>query len=579
MSTNRLKGAKNEIRRVYRFQTKYKNLLDNKTLVLVFIFLLVFILKFPILNTPHIRDGISVYIGPAMSIRDAGLNPLYLGIHPPVFYEFLAVTLKVFGESLVVTHIFSLVFTVLFLFYTYLLGKLLYNSVIGLTAAVALFFTPLVFARSGLVQICIPLAVFSIMAVYYYLKNKTLLYVVSGSLLVLTKEPGVLIIGGILLYSLIVKTEGIKKISKDSIKSLLVHSIPIIFLIAWFIINKFVQGWIFHPAYLKFFDWRVFPHEFLRRLHQLFFSDYHFIPTAAVILCLLPLKEFYQKNKRGFFITLTLSLISFVTLYLTVPILSLIKERLKYSLIELTGKNLQGFYELRFSITCILFLGLFFLFYPKCNSPVKKLKLRFSKVFKKEALLLVICTGIVIIFFSFMQYAYQTRNIFMIYPFFFVMGIAALKESVKRETRFLIVICIILALFITQWYAPRPVFQTCEENMGYLDMIDVHVRMSKFIEENYGNKIILTEVPELDELQAPFGGYIIHPLKVIELEDDPWTRGIKEELAIPSREKFDLVYFSNGGTNERQLVKVIDFYNLTLIKKFEKNGKISYLYG
>jgi len=79
----------------------------------------------------------------------------------------------------------------------------------------------------------------------------------------------------------------------------------------------------------------------------------------------------------------------------------------------------------------------------------------------------------------------------------------------------IIVIGLIIALFITQWYAPKASFQTYEENMNYLDVIESHTQMSKFIETNYKDNIILTQFPEFDELRIIAGGYIKEPLNIV----------------------------------------------------------------
>jgi 4-amino-4-deoxy-L-arabinose transferase-like glycosyltransferase len=559
---------------------KSKNLLDNKTAVLGFIFLLVFALKFPILNTPYIRDTITVYIGPAMKIRDAGLNPLYLGIHPPVYYELLALNLKIFGESRLAGHIFDLVVVSLLLFYTYLLGKRLYNSTSSFFAALTLFFSPLIFAQSGMVNLDTLFAFFSITTVYYYVKGKTITYLIFGSILVLTKEPGVLIILGILLYHFLIKNSLLTEVHKNKgAENFLIYTTPIIVMIFWFLINKYVHGWIFHPSYVTFFQLTVFPQEFLRRLHQLFFADYHFIITTAILCCLLPFKEFYTKNKRRFLAILACSLLIFLICYTITPLLHFIKDYFNLDLIQITGKNLTDLYELKFSLAYLLFLTLFILFYSKQSNTFQDIKTRFYKIFNEKTLLLVICIAIPLLFFSFIRYGYNKRYLILVYPLFFITGIASLKKISLNRSLFLVVMAIILILFASQWYASKPIFGTCEENMLYLDVIDTHVEMSRFIEKNYKDKIVLTEVPELDELTFPFAGYVTQPIKSIEGEIDPFRRGINKTLPLVPKEKFDLVYLSNGGYNEEYLLKTINFYNLSLIKKFEKNGKITYLYG
>ena len=91
----------------------FKNLISNKLLVLVFFLILTLGLKFSIVDTPYIRDAFQVYVSPSMLIKNGDLSSLSLGIHPPMYYEIFASVLKLFGESLLVGHIFNLAFTIL----------------------------------------------------------------------------------------------------------------------------------------------------------------------------------------------------------------------------------------------------------------------------------------------------------------------------------------------------------------------------------------------------------------------------------------------------------------------------------
>lgn len=568
-----------------KIRLKLNKFFDEKYLVFIFFLIFTFGLKFPVINMPYTRDAISVYVWPSLMLKNAGFNPLLLGIHPPFYYELLALTLRTFGESLLVGHIFNLVFTLLLVFYTYLLGRLLYNSVAGFFAALLLFFSPLVFAQSGLVHLEIPFAFFSIATIYYYLKDKILAYTLFGSMLVLTKEPSVLVILGVLIYHLFFRNGLFKKDAKSfatyarAIKDNGVYLVPLVVISIWFLINKYAQGWAFHPSYLGFFQITVFPHEFLRRLHQLFFENYHFIITTAIIICLLPIKKFYYRNKSLFYLIIVIPIILFLACYFINPLIMLLKY-FGLDIIKIIGKDLSELYLLKFSISYLSFLFLFLIFYTNHGNLLSDLKERFVRFFGEKVLLLSICTFIIILFFSFMRYGYQNRYLTLAYPFFFVIGVASVQKLTKKQHYFLLIVSIILSLFIIQWYDnSRPIFQTCEENMRYLDVIETHAKMSKFIEENYEDKTILTEVPQLDELQFPFAGYVEQPLKAIEGETDPFRRGINKTLAILPRDSFDLVYFSNGGCNEDYLRKTVNIYNLSLIQKFEKSGKIAYLYG
>jgi len=150
----------------------------------------------------------------------------------------------------------------------------------------------------------------------------------------------------------------------------------------------------------------------------------------------------------------------------------------------------------------------------------------------------------------------------------------------KNRAVYIFAIAIILALFVTKWWGDvYPICGPCEENLEYFSVIETHQEMARFIESNYPNSIILTECPQTHELTLPWAGYVKKGLKVTEVEKDDILRLGINKYKIPPPDKFDLVYYSVGGIDSKELEEAVNLYNLTLIKKIEKNGKIAYLYG
>ena len=113
--------------------------LDHKIILLLF--LMVILLKIPILNTPYYFDDIHEH-NLAVWISEHNFFPfpplsdiLYYYGHPPLFYEVLAIFYSIFGTAFWVSHISVILFSFLGVTFTYLLGSYLCNRKVGLIAA------------------------------------------------------------------------------------------------------------------------------------------------------------------------------------------------------------------------------------------------------------------------------------------------------------------------------------------------------------------------------------------------------------------------------------------------------------
>ena len=142
-------------------------------------------------ETPYWWDSAGYVVHAARYYIDTNFSSIFLPsdgshvisafAHPPFFVFSLALVWKIFGESLIVSHLFYLIFIGLAIVFTYLLGKKiassenkLTNHLIGFSSALALLFSPLFLAQTGIIYPEIPIAAFSIMAVYFFITNWTL---------------------------------------------------------------------------------------------------------------------------------------------------------------------------------------------------------------------------------------------------------------------------------------------------------------------------------------------------------------------------------------------------------------------
>lgn len=291
--------------------------ISNRKMVFILLFILAISLKIPSLNTPYIRDELGNYYIPTNMVLTRGFNPFFGNIdlisHPPLFFEIFALVFYIFGSKVWIAHLFIAIFSFLAVYFTYLLGKKVYNPIIGLLAALFLFFSPLFFAQSAIMQPENFLAFLSVITVYFYLKNKTWLYIFFGSLLVLSKEPGILIIGSIVLYELVICYK-----KRHLTRSSTLLLIPFFIFILWLILSKWSYGWFFHPTTLYLFSLNIFKQEFFNRFKQIFLINHKIFLTLAIITFSLPFKKIANKSfleKWGREIFLFIIIVSVVTLF------------------------------------------------------------------------------------------------------------------------------------------------------------------------------------------------------------------------------------------------------------------------
>src|ERR1051325_5050203 len=159
---------------------------------------LVFFAKLSILNVPlywdemgwahqaHWLSGVNLARAlPGLRAADA-----FWG-HPPALHLTLASLAKVFGYSIVLAHLIAICFAFIGVWFTFLLGRLLYDAKTGFFAALLLFLSPIYFAQSGMFLADMPVAALGVASVYFALRRKFWAYVVSATYMVFIKETSI----------------------------------------------------------------------------------------------------------------------------------------------------------------------------------------------------------------------------------------------------------------------------------------------------------------------------------------------------------------------------------------------------
>jgi len=215
-------------------------------LIFLVIFILLIVIKFNILTAPFHWDAMGYVISATENVYDHGviINKTGSTGHPPLFLIALASAWKIFGKSLLVSHLFNIFLGALGLTFLFFLAGKLYGDKVAVVTTLLLFFNQTFFSQVGIVYLSIALMSMAILSVYFYVKQKYLLYIISASLMLLVKETTIVILISILIFDFFLNLFKKEKVGVI-FKKIVFLSLPIFSLLTWFFAHYFVTGWIF----------------------------------------------------------------------------------------------------------------------------------------------------------------------------------------------------------------------------------------------------------------------------------------------------------------------------------------------
>lgn len=433
------------------------------SIMLGLLLLTLFILWVPTRSIPYWWDSAGYIVVGARNLIASNFWPLDVGIpgayaHPILFPLLIAVLWKVFGESLLLSHLVNLFFSGLLLTYVFLLGRQLtgnklHGAFIGAIAGMLLLFTPLFYAQLGIIYLEIPATAFAVMTVYYFLKRQFVPYLIASVLMLLIKEVAVFVIL-VLLFVLTLETLVIPFVKTRKIQlkkwflACLLWGSPLLAVALWLLYHKLMFGWWLIPPNSEstLTDKReIGPilQQIVRVGTFLFFYQWRFLMTLffVVILEELLIKE---KLRRYFWHP---NLLSLILLPIAAIVLFGVTEYLhRYILITLP------FFYLLFSYCFITF---------------------FKDRSAKTISLIMICCTLIIAF-----------------------------------------------LFSTSWNNKRVInswhFLPIEDNLEYLDVVDLGRQVSRYLTLYHPDATVLTAFPTNYMLSQPFQHYVKKPFTVVD---------------------------------------------------------------
>ena len=237
--------------------TKYFGIWDVATLLVCAVFVLI---KLPFLHLPYFWDEAWVYAPAVFDMYENGpslspdsINPELSRGHP-ILFHFLAVCwMTIFGTSTTVLHAFSVLCGLLLIWAVYLLGTQLASKKLGFWTAFLFATQPIFVSQAGFLLPEVLLAVFVVLTILTYLQRKTLLFILFGTAMLLTKETGILVIGVIGIVELFHFISN-RNFSKKRVVELLAIGAPLVFTAIYFLIQHSQFGWYMFPEHMSMFD-------------------------------------------------------------------------------------------------------------------------------------------------------------------------------------------------------------------------------------------------------------------------------------------------------------------------------------
>ncbi len=227
---------------------KYSDLL-----ALIFIIVFSLVIWWPYRFLPYFWDSSGLIIDAAHDLANRNFLPWVIGIshdfaRPPLLMTFLGLSWKVFGQTPLASHLVMWPFLPILLYSTYLIAKKI-SLPLPIVPAVIVGSMPFVLAEYLNIQLDLPMAAFSTAAIAAAVYSQSLAMSILLSIAVLTKETGLLVIPGLLIFFAVqVKQESLMPWldllkSKVFLTKAIYLCIPVLVFTLHLIYHQWVLGW------------------------------------------------------------------------------------------------------------------------------------------------------------------------------------------------------------------------------------------------------------------------------------------------------------------------------------------------
>jgi 4-amino-4-deoxy-L-arabinose transferase-like glycosyltransferase len=292
---------------------------DTYLFFLALFALIVFLSHAPLLRLPYYWDELGQFIPAALDIFHDGAwipHSTVPNAHPPGVMAYLAAFWTVAGCSPLATRVAMLLVAAAAVLVAFLLAIELCRNVRGAPAFMAVLLlcvSPLFFAQAMLAQLDMPAMLFTCLALILFVQDRTRWAALACIVLVLVKETGLLVP---LLF-------GLWLLYEKRWREAAWFGLPVAALGCWLLVLAHGTGHVFgnteftrYNLYYPFHPVR-FTFALGRRLYYLFFQDFHWIGTIAILLAFIP-----SRDRQGALFSTRAWRISWLTIAIHVLFLS-----------------------------------------------------------------------------------------------------------------------------------------------------------------------------------------------------------------------------------------------------------------
>lgn len=213
-------------------------------------------LKWEQLLLPHYWDEAWSYATAVHEMYNAGpsllpgnVDPEFTRGHPLLFYFLASGWMKLWGASIISKHLFALSISLAMIWSLFVIGNRLWNNVwLSLGFSALWMVQSIFFVQSSMLLPEVLVAFLTIISLYLFATERWWGLSLALILLVLTKESGLVIWGGIGLTGLIIS---IIRQSFSYFKQVFISLLfPFLIIVAFFIYQYATYGWMFFPGHI-----------------------------------------------------------------------------------------------------------------------------------------------------------------------------------------------------------------------------------------------------------------------------------------------------------------------------------------
>jgi 4-amino-4-deoxy-L-arabinose transferase-like glycosyltransferase len=296
---------------------KYYDIFSLLLIIIAFV-----IYKFSDLYLPYYWDEAWSYKPAVENMYKTGLSlfpnaissETYKG-HPLFFYFISSLWLNIFGNTVFSSKLFALSVSVLLMITTFLFTKFLTkDKILAILSTLLLSVQAIFIAQSTLLLPEMLLTVLSLSTWLFYFKNQKLLYILTASLSLLTKETAIVLIVSIFISEITFNFKSLKTDFKKYLEEKYYLIIPIIPIVVFFIIQKINSGWIFYPEHINLME---FGQAFFDKLETYFgllviYQGRNFIFLLALLELFFIIIQKIKIDKKKEIISLSIFIILYI---------------------------------------------------------------------------------------------------------------------------------------------------------------------------------------------------------------------------------------------------------------------------